>query len=703
MSISNNLADKLSDIACRQIQTAVTLRQPRIDTIKKIEDLYYNKIYQALDARINIPIPFMSGQIDTVRAKIDNRPTIEFVPGEEGDIKLAKKVSEAWRIDSSSMRASWARKDRQEKFLALISGRGISKVYATVENGKYKPNYEVVDYMDFLCEATQGHLEDNLFCGQLNIFRTPDYLKDQAKAGFYDSKQVEKLLMATGQTDYKTNEDIYRNKYNRMQALGLSPETHSYVGQEIVNLTEWCMDYEGTRYYLLLDYKTGVWVRADELQNVYPVGDNFPKGVWPYVSWACFDEPFQFWTKGYGDDIMPIAEGTRIIINQVMNNVMRQNQPMRSIDPSMFPDPNELRWRMPDQLVLTTPGSDPNKGIYTFQTPNISASIDVAQYLNQFVAQKTGVNAEAQGASDSADAKVGIYYGNVKEANDRIGLVEKNYNESYAEKGYRYYWGLRNNIKEQKLIQMIGKNGVNWDYITQSEMRKASDFDVIVTGGSAEAAADALKQKQMTEAIAQLSANPKTLEKLSPEWLIEQTLHIAGFDKDEVRRAMDAESGADEELLSDAAESIQMILEGRMPRLNRGANAAFLKKLYDFDVDELDFIKIDKYGKPNGIDKTKQEQSRMLNVYADAHYDVIISNTMRAAKMQAQLEQNQQYQAQLKSGNAINIQPPGITQQNQMSVQDQAPSASPENLPQGTPGATMQRSAQMTSAVAPAL
>ena len=695
MSISKSLADKLTGIACQQIQTAAQLRQPRIDTIKKIEDLYYNKITSRFDASINIPVPFMSGQIDTVRSKIDNRPNIEFVPGEEGDIKLAKKVSEAWRIDASSMRAAWSRKDRQEKFLALISGRGISKIYAVSEAGQYKSCYEVVDYMDFLCEATQGHLEDQLFCGQQNIFRTPAFLKEQAKLGIYDSKQVDFVVMAQQGDEYKKNQDMYQNKVNRLHALGLSPETHSFVGQEIINLTEWCMDYDGVRYYLLLEPKTKIWVRAEKLQDVYKVGSNFPNGLYPYVSWAISDEPFQFWTKGYGDDIMPIAEAIRIIINQVLNNIMRQNQPMKAVDPSVFPDPNELKWRMPDQLVLTNPGSNPQAGLYTFQTPNLTASIDLVTYLDQFVGRKTGVNAEAQGAPNT-DVKVGVYYGNIKEAEDRIGLVEKNYNESYAEKGYRYFWGLRNQIKEQKLIQMIGKNGVNWDMITKDELKKSSDFDVIITGGTAEAEANAVKQKQMGEAIAQLTANPTTLGKLSPAWIVEHTLQLAGFDKDDIRRALESDSNYDEDLMSDCAESIQMILEGRMPRLNRGANVSFIKKLYDFDADELDYIKLDKMGNPNGIDEGKKKQSEMLRKYADAHYDVVIQNTMRAAQMQVRLE----VQKNPQGANAITTPEQGIQEQNMMSVQDQAPSMTPENLPQGTPGATAQRSQQLSGLAA---
>jgi hypothetical protein len=143
-----------------------------------------------------------------------------------------------------------------------------------------------------------------------------------------------------------------------------------------------------------------------------------------------------------------------------------------------------------------------------------------------------------------------------------------------------------------------------------------------------------------------------------------------------------------------------------MPRLNRGANVAFLKKLFDFDADELDYIKLDKRGNQIGIDKEKLEQSQMLRAYADAHYDVVIENTMRSAQMQARLEE-------MKAGamggqvgapegaNPITMEQPGIQEQNQMSVGDQAPSESPMNLPQGTPEATAQRSAQITGQVAP--
>lgn len=691
---------QLVSIALKQIQNAVQFRQPRIDVIKKIEDNYYNKITAVFDARINIPVPFMAGQIDTVRAKIDNRPVLEFTPGEEGDIPIAKKVSESFRIDSSSNAAGWARKDRQEKFLALISGRGIAKIYAMTEKGRYYPKYEVIDYMDFLCEGTQGHLEDNLFCGVQNVFRSKAQIEEGVKDGVYDAKQVQTLFAATGTEDYKRNRDVHQNKVNRLKALGLSPDVYSYVGQDIFNLTEWCMEIDGVRWYLLLEESSGVAIRCEKLLDVYPVGDNYPRGCWPYASWAVFDEPFQFWTKGYGDDVLPLAEGFKIIINEVLNNTMRQNRPMRSVDPGTFPDPNELIWRMPDQLVVANTGTDPSKGIYTFETPNVSASLNVLQYINQFVGEKTGVNSGIQGANET-DAKVGIYYGSLKEAEDRIGLVEKNYNESYAEKGYRYYWSLRNNITEKKLIALIGKNGVNWEVLTRKELKGASDFDVIITGGKAEAEASMVKQKEMSAALQELTGNPKTLEKLSPRWIIEHRLQIAGFEPDDIRRALEAEGSFDEDLMAEASAAIEQILEGTMPRLNRGANAAFLEKIYSFDADELDYIKLDKMGVPNGIDQKKKNQSEMLRRYADAHYDIVIQNTLRSARTQSLLEQKKA----ITSGMSMpGLKPPTETQQNELAVSDLPPSQKLGNdmmNPLGTPEGTAEMSQDMSAQLTP--
>lgn len=682
--VDKTLADNLTRIAVQQLEAGVKLRQPRLDTIKKIEDLYNNKIVATIDNRINVPIPFMAGHIDTMHAKIDSRPTVNFEPIYEGDAKVAEKVTAAFRRDSSSMKGSWARKDRQEKKLALMSGRGISKIYSESPKGKYKTNYDVVDYHDFVCEGTQGHLEDMLYKGQMNIFRTPAELKTKAQMGFYDTNQVNILLGRTNDGNFKRNEDLYKNKINRLQSLGLDPESNGYIGQKVVNLTEWVMDYEGKSCYLVFDYTTGTWVRCDLTAKVFPSGEDYPNGLSPWISWATHDEAFAFWTKGFGDDVMPVAEAMRIIINQILNNTMRRNQPMRAVDPSVFPDPNELEWDRPDDLVVSNPGKDPRSGIYTFETPEISASINLAQYLDQFLGKKTGVTADAQGAADR-DVKVGVYYGNVQQVADRIGAVEKNYNESYAEKGYRYWCGLREHMTESKLVKLIGHRGVQWDLLTKEEVTESGDLDLVVSGGSQEAELNAVKQKQQSEAIAAVTGNPEFAPLVSKKWIIENSFKLAGFTDEDIQRALDVEGDGNDDLMKEAAHAIELILDGKTPRLNRGANTAFLQKLLDFDADNLDYIKLDKNGKQSGIDKKMKDKSDRLRAYADAHYEIVILNMKRRAMMQAKISEQRGVQFNMPvptpKDQRLNVLRPG-------------------EMPQGTAQGTAQMSQELTQAMA---
>lgn len=127
--VSNELATKLATIASQQLDAGLRMKEQRMQTVTEIEDLYNNKILVVDDGRINIPFPIMSGQIDTLYSKIDNPPSVSYrIPNKQN---LADRVAAAWKIDSSSSRSGWSRKDRAEKKLALFSGRGIAKIFSS--------------------------------------------------------------------------------------------------------------------------------------------------------------------------------------------------------------------------------------------------------------------------------------------------------------------------------------------------------------------------------------------------------------------------------------------------------------------------------------------------------------------------------------------------------------------------------------------
>lgn len=618
--IDNKKADELVSIAQKQLKAGLKLKEKRFDIIKDVEDLYNNKCLETIDDRVNIPFPIMAGHIDTLYSKIDNPPTVTF---KFTDLpNFGEKISSAWKADSSSMRARWTAKDRTEKKMSLLSGRGIAKVYASSVNNQYQSNYDVVDYWSFICEGRRGYLEDNLYAGEMDIYKTKEEIEQLAEQGVYDKAQVKKLLDSQDNARIDEYSLEIQNKYNRMKSLGLMPESNAFVGQSVYNLVEWVMQHGGKRYYLVFDIKSGLWLRAELLKDLYACN------LYPWVSWAVNYEEYNFWSKGAGDDILPVSEAIKLILNEVIENTRRRNRPMRVVDPELFDDVSDIMDYVPDNVVVATQQNAGQK-IFTIETPEVSTSVNVIQFLENYLGQKTGITPTIQGATDT-DAKVGVYYGQLEQSADRIGTINKEYSDSYAQKGYRYFWGLKEHLTESKAIQMLGKGGIHSDELTRKELKDVVDVDdVVVSGGSSEEQINEVRTQRQARTIAELSANPALSSKISPKWLIEITLKTAGFTEDEVNRAMDIENEGNSQLIKEADESIKMILLNKNVKLNRGANTAFIQHILNYEADNLDFEMLDKAGKVVKIDKKKAELSQKLRDYAKAHIELALQNSVR--------------------------------------------------------------------------
>ena len=673
--ISRQLADKLTTIALKQLDAGIRMKEQRMKLIKEIEDLYNNKVVQISDGRVNIPFPIMSGQIDTIYSKIDNPPSVKFeIPNRED---IAARVSEAWKIDSSSRRAGWKRKDRAEKKLALFSGRGISKIYATSIDKNYQAHYDVVDHRSFVCEGTRGNLEDNLYCGEIDIFKTEADIAQMVRMGIYDRQNATALV--SGGSEEKQAYVAFENQWDRMRALGLSPEMNAFVGQKIFNMAEWYIEYSGTRYYLLLDPRKGTWLRAEKLSDI--TGSKNP--VYPYTSWATNYDEFNFWSKGPGDDILPIAEAMRLILNETLENARRRNRPMRMVDNNVVEDINQLLEYVPDNVIIAKPGRTSN--IVTLETPEISTSINLVQFLNHFMGEKTGISSQLQGTPDQ-DVKVGVYYGTLQQAADRIGSINKEYSESYADKAYRYFWGLKEHLSGPKAIQMLGKFGYAWEELTPKDLRDIDDIDdVVVSGGSSEETVDEVKKKRQLDTLAQLTANPNLAAKLNPTWVIKTSLSGSDFSDDDIQEALDSQGSENRELMLEADHAIQQIIEGKQPKLNRGATIGFVERILNWDRDNVDYIN------PDGtVNKKQYELSQRLTTYAKAHisepFNIVQQNMLRDVRnlVLSEVKQKAGQQGSAGPGGGV-VVPPPTQQEMQQEVTQPFESG-------GTPEATAQTS-----------
>ena len=573
-----------------------------------------NKTPRTLKRRMNVPLPVMSGFIDTLVAKIDDPPSITINPTELADLPKARKSTALMRVDSSPTRGMWDIKDILGKKMAAFSGRAVYQTYAE-SDPRYKHHLELVDTFDFVCEPGGGwHLETHFFLGKVNVFRTKAELQEGVENGWYDGNQVSKLINA--QTMMKAEERTEMElRRQRLQNLGLNLDAHSYTGQDIYNFTEWRMVHEGTRYCLLFEPKTGIWIRAHEFDDVFERRKDEPP-LWDFTSWATHYEPYTFWSKAPADDVYPIHEAMGVTFNEGLMNLRRRNWNMRAVDGDVFPDLSLLEWRE-DGIVPVSGlnGRAISSGIYEFNVPDTTnITVNLIEFMNGFLGQKTGITPDVQGAADD-NQKVGIYFGQLQQVADRLGLYNKFYRQCWTEIAQRYIRGLRQHATEGMVVKMIGSQGGEWEEFTREDANPISDFDIEIAGGSAQSQLDEIKKKQKADALTRVTANPNTLTLLSPKWLIEEELRTGGFEEHEIKQAMDTKNDADQEILAEADQAVQDILAKKRPKMNRGATAAFIQYILDYALDNVPMDKPDLFN--------------ALTTYAQAHMDIAIQNAAR--------------------------------------------------------------------------
>ena len=620
--LDKTLADKLVSIAVLQVQTASKFKQKRMEDIAQNEEYYYGKKRKTLKGRFSLNLPVMSGFVDTLLSKIDDPPVVNFGYTDLADLKRSLKVNSAWKIDSDTNHGNWNFKDRCEKKLAIFSGRGISKYFAD-SDPKYKSHLEVVDHNNFLCEPKGGgHLSNHSFMGETNIWKTGHDLKN---GDIYKQTQVAELLNALNTEDFKQNEDLYKEATERYDSLGLDIKSNTYVGVPTVRFIEWYMTHEGQRYYLLFEYSTGIWVKAHKLVDV------FESDIYPYTSWATNPDAFNFWSKAPADDARPLCEIMDVLFTQTINNRQKINAGMRGYDFEAVPDPSQLEYR-PDGLIefKLAPGKRIHDAVYEFKTEGLDGTIDLIGIVDSFLGRKTGVTSDIQGAAEE-DMKVGVYFGNLQQVADRLGLFNKSYKEAWAEKGLRYWHGLKEHLTEKMAVKMIGSRGIEWDDLTKEDLRPITEFDITITGGSSEERLNEMQKREKKESLLLIQKDPDLKLQVNLKWLLTQILTTGGYEEADIKMAADKENEGNLELFSEAEQAIQDILQDREPQINRGANTAFIKYIMDFALDKIDFQ--DKESDDKEL-KKKEWYMKLMN-YAEAHLMIAAENMARMANIMA--------------------------------------------------------------------
>lgn len=679
-SPSETTADDATLVACKQVNEGSISRQPRFNDIRKNEDMYNGVVKPALYGRSNIPFDTitMRGFVDTLMSNLDEQTILDFHPNREQDKLAGDKMKAAWSILKGPTKAAWDDHILDMKFLASLSGRGFLK-FRMGNQPKFYHDLETCDHYDMITEPQGGaYLDAHLFKYQTNIFRTKQDLYEAASGGQYNKSQVQTLIGRYADASwFKQNTDLFNNKQARYTAFGIDINSNNYVGQPLYRLTEGVMNYKGKWYYIIFSYEAKLWLRFQPLEEVFSWAAEYP-GRGPWVSYATHRHPFLFWTPAPADDIRSIGYALKKILNLTIDNLEKRNWHQRAYNPKVFTNPTELLWKQNGLVkAAVKPGDNIQNSIYEFTTPDTTnITINLTQFLDAFVGQKTGITAESQG--DAKTDKVGIVVSNMKQVSNRMGYNNKMYRKMLTDLGTMFDYGLYQFLREPMAVKLIGPMGVRWEEeVTREDVEK--EFTIAASTNLEEDEKNQTMLTRRVEVFGNISQNPILLAKVNTDWYLREQLKTAGYSDESARIALDPSLDGDEILYAQAAEAIQDILDGdEYVCLNRNATSGFIQKILNFAKEKYDLLPPSemqklKPGEKKRYEKQMQIFDRLVS-YAKAHITIAKANNEAKAALIAATKALQQ---------AMN---PG---DNQQTPEDPTAAAGGEALPAEAPAMSM--------------
>jgi hypothetical protein len=618
------LADAAVQIARLQMMACFEFKKPRLQQINKFYALYDGKVPKKLRQLFNVPIPVFAGMIDTLNAQYDTGVFLEFAEGDAADYFKVNKINGAWRneVMNTSTTSKWDSKLRMARKHAIMTGRGIVEYNVTSDPG-YKSELTNVMLKNFNFQPHGGlYLENHLFAGTEDIDKTRSELIAGAKDGIYDKEQVRQLVTLAGSSDFMpdSSHDM-AEKLQRFKPLGLNPEIHSYVGQEVYKLAQQIIELDGQRYYLLFHPWTNIWVRFEKWVDICS------SDLMPWVTFATHEDDENFLPKGYGDDLYPAADAIVAMFNQELTNREKRNFGARAYDKDMFQDVRKLDEAMhrPDALVpADTKGGTRQiaSGIYEFKVGELGGTVNLIDWITGSLGRNTGATDLAMGGVQEVSKKASVTFAEQKSVSKRIGWGAQPFQDMMGDLGQRYIWGLRDHMPARMAIQVLGESGWDWDEITRMDLNTNKDINVLIRSSDQKQSENELKSKRRAEALGMVDPNT-----INPQWRNEQILRSVGeFDDDEIAQAQDVKTYNDRKSLAKASESIQLILRNQEPDIWGGATVAFMQKIVDFAEDKKSTLK-DKYQK--------------LHEYAMAHKEIVKANIDRKVAEQALMQSQQ--------------------------------------------------------------
>lgn len=595
-----------------EISFARRHKQGKVANWKLNENLYYGNKKKTDESRANVDLGQMQEHVHTLLSKIDNPLTFKFEKRKESQTKRVARLNALKDFDAD--RDNWDIKDITGKKQAILYGRAIY-AYAAHSDGAYRPQLDNVDVYDFLIDPSAGGIDIDKarFMGRYGVVKDRYELKGN---GMYIRTEVEKLLNGKGNNTERPQEEL--NKQNRTYANKHEQSQKEHTSDDKFKFWEWYTTYEGTRYYLLFSETGGTAIRVEPLTNL------FASDMWPFWSYAPYPDLTEFWTPSPADYVRELIMAQAVSINQMLDNAERVNKPQRIVDVSAIQNLAELKYRR-DGYIKANPGTTAS-AVKILETPSINTPLEVFKQLETIKQQASGVTAGALGVADT-DGRATIYEGNEQNTADRFGLFNKSYSFGYRRFGHLYMHGVDEHLTKKVAVDILGPDGIEVEKIGRTDIfRKGDDFAVIVEASNVELSLSEQKKRNRGAFLSSLLGRS---DLVNQKVVIEELAKVAGMEPERIRQLQELDMYGTAEVMSEAERDIEDILDGKDVKPNRVANAAYKQRFVDYMMD-------------NEENMDAEQRQRMVR-YVRGLDEIIMSNTIRQAREQAQREMaNQQ-------------------------------------------------------------
>lgn len=575
MSISPQKRQKIVDQCKKEIDFNRRYKQGKISNWQKNEAMYYGRKEKNNLAVANVELGKMSSFVHTVLSKIDSPLSFEFKKATHADLKRATLMNALKETDSNH--GDWDFKDILGKKQGIIYGRAIYLYYADSIKGQYKSHLENIDVYDFLIDPAAGgsDIEQARNLGYYGVTKTRTELKE----GDYIQSEVKKLLSGSGNETEVTQEET--NKQNRYSDLG-TQSTRQIDDVDLYKFWAWFTTYEDVRYYVVMN-ESGACIRIERLDEL------FKDGKYPFWTWACFVDLTEFWTPSYCDYVRELYMAQSVSINQLLDNAEKRNKPQRLVNATALESLGDLVYR-PNGLIRVKNGRQFGEVYHNIEVPSLNTPIEVYNLLEGIGQVESGVTADARGSSEQD--KVTIYEGNMAQAADRFGLLNKSYSQGYKRFAKLYMDGVEWHLTKKVAVRILGPDGLEKTvFIGKRDIKPSQDFDILVKSSNAEAQSDAVDKKNK---LTFLTAN-STNQLVNQKKLFEITADISGFDADTIRSLLDVSEYGEADLMSEADRDIESLLDKKIIDPNAKANNSYRKRIVEYMQDHYEDMDTDTF------------------------------------------------------------------------------------------------------------